>query len=64
MRVTTYKEFEVDVLPKIKELGYNCIQMSVRALILSLNPNIDFTQDGHYGARILRLQVLFVPCML
>ncbi|KAL0253960.1 1,4-alpha-glucan-branching enzyme [Cryptococcus tetragattii IND107] len=27
MRVTTYKEFEVDVLPKIKELGYNCIQM-------------------------------------
>ncbi|ODO09900.1 1,4-alpha-glucan-branching enzyme [Cryptococcus amylolentus CBS 6273] len=27
MRVTTYKEFETDVLPRIKELGYNCIQM-------------------------------------
>ena len=29
MRVTTYKEFEVDVLPRIKALGYNCIQMFV-----------------------------------
>jgi 1,4-alpha-glucan branching enzyme len=27
MRVTTYKEFETDVLPRIKKLGYNCIQM-------------------------------------
>jgi len=27
MRVTTYREFEVDVLPRIKKLGYNCIQM-------------------------------------
>lgn len=27
MRVTTYKEFERDVLPRIKKLGYNCIQM-------------------------------------
>jgi 1,4-alpha-glucan branching enzyme len=27
MRVTTYKEFEHDVLPRIKKLGYNCIQM-------------------------------------
>ncbi|ORX35765.1 putative 1,4-alpha-glucan branching enzyme [Kockovaella imperatae] len=27
MRVTTYKEFEVDVLPRIQKLGYNCIQM-------------------------------------
>ena len=27
MRVTTYKEFEIDVLPRIKKLGYNCIQM-------------------------------------
>ncbi|WVO16089.1 1,4-alpha-glucan-branching enzyme [Cryptococcus depauperatus] len=26
-RVTTYKEFEIDVLPRIKQLGYNCIQM-------------------------------------
>jgi 1,4-alpha-glucan branching enzyme len=26
-RVTTYKEFEQDVLPRIKKLGYNCIQM-------------------------------------
>lgn len=26
-RVTTYKEFEHDVLPRIKKLGYNCIQM-------------------------------------
>jgi len=26
-RVTTYKEFENDVLPRIKRLGYNCIQM-------------------------------------
>jgi len=29
MRVTTYKEFEDDVLPRIKRLGYNCIQMYV-----------------------------------
>jgi 1,4-alpha-glucan branching enzyme len=29
MRVTTYKEFETDVLPRIKKLGYNCIQMCV-----------------------------------
>jgi 1,4-alpha-glucan branching enzyme len=27
MRVTTYKEFETDVLPRIKALGYNTIQM-------------------------------------
>ncbi|WVQ80844.1 1,4-alpha-glucan-branching enzyme [Cryptococcus sp. DSM 104549] len=27
LRVTTYKEFERDVLPRIKTLGYNCIQM-------------------------------------
>nr|WVH01980.1 1,4-alpha-glucan-branching enzyme [Naematelia aurantialba] len=27
MRVTTYKEFEMDVLPRIKKLGYNTIQM-------------------------------------
>lgn len=27
MRVTTYKEFETEVLPRIKKLGYNCIQM-------------------------------------
>lgn len=27
MRVTTYKEFETDTLPRIKALGYNCIQM-------------------------------------
>jgi 1,4-alpha-glucan branching enzyme len=27
MRVTTYKDFEQDVLPRIKKLGYNCIQM-------------------------------------
>jgi hypothetical protein len=27
MRVTTYAEFENDVLPRIKKLGYNCIQM-------------------------------------
>jgi 1,4-alpha-glucan branching enzyme len=27
MRVTTYKEFENDVLPRIQKLGYNCIQM-------------------------------------
>lgn len=26
-RVTTYKEFETDTLPRIKNLGYNCIQM-------------------------------------
>lgn len=26
-RVTTYKEFEDDVLPRIKALGYNTIQM-------------------------------------
>lgn len=26
-RVTTYKEFERDVLPRIKDLGYNTIQM-------------------------------------
>jgi 1,4-alpha-glucan branching enzyme len=26
-RVTTYKEFETDVLPRIKALGYNTIQM-------------------------------------
>lgn len=26
-RVTTYKEFERDVLPRIKALGYNTIQM-------------------------------------
>lgn len=38
MRVTTYKEFEVDVLPKIKELGYNCIQMSVKSVDLVLKP--------------------------
>ena len=30
MRVTTYREFEVDVLPRIKKLGYNCIQMYVK----------------------------------
>lgn len=32
MRVTTYKEFETDVLPRIKKLGYNCIQMWVLSL--------------------------------
>lgn len=29
-RVGTYKEFERDMLPRIKELGYNTIQMCVR----------------------------------
>lgn len=26
-KVGTYKEFEQTLLPRIKELGYNCIQM-------------------------------------
>jgi 1,4-alpha-glucan branching enzyme len=27
MKVGSYKEFEDNVLPRIKKLGYNCIQM-------------------------------------
>lgn len=37
MRVTTYKEFENDVLPRIKKLGYNCIQMCVKLRKLIAN---------------------------
>jgi 1,4-alpha-glucan branching enzyme len=27
LRVGTYREFAVDVLPRVKELGYNCVQV-------------------------------------
>ena len=56
MRVTTYKEFENDVLPRIKKLGYNCIQMYVRNALNSRSL-MDTLQDGDYGACLLCLCV-------
>lgn len=35
-RVGTYKEFERDMLPRIKELGYNTIQMCVAVVQMPL----------------------------
>lgn len=51
MRVTTYKEFEVDVLPRIKKLGYNCIQMWVTT-ILALTVRMAIMEHAYYACEL------------